>query len=166
MMKRILSPKLLALVATALLASPALAQGVQKLGFVNTERVYQESKQVQNITKNLQAEFAQHYAKLDEMQKQGEALQKKVAKAKPSAERDRDAQALAEMIRLFSIEQARLAEEFNLRRNEEFTAFLQQANGVIAEIAKQEGYDLILQDVVFIDPKFDITDRIIQKLNR
>ena len=35
----------------------AAADGVQKIGFINTERVYQESKQAQSIQTTLEKEF-------------------------------------------------------------------------------------------------------------
>ena len=34
------------------------------------------------------------------------------------------------------------------------------------DIAKQDGYDLIVQEAVYINPKYDLTDRIIKALDR
>ena len=34
------------------------------------------------------------------------------------------------------------------------------------ELIKKEGYDVIFKDVVFIDGKFDITEKVIQEMNR
>ena len=57
-------------------------------------------------------------------------------------------------------------EEYNLRRNEEFAALQQNADRVMLELIKKEGYDVIFKDVVFIDGKFDITEKVIQEMNR
>ena len=51
----------------------------------------------------------------------------------------------------FRKEQAELAEDYNLRRNEEFAALQQNANHVIVDLAKREGYDFILQDVIYVN---------------
>ena len=46
------------LLGCALSTQVAAAEAVQKLGFINTERVYQESKQAQAIQKTLEKEFS------------------------------------------------------------------------------------------------------------
>ena len=68
--------------------------------------------------------------------------------------------------RQFRTEQAQLAEDFNLRRNEEFAALQQNANQVIVSLAKREGYDLIIQEAVYVNSKFDITNEVIKSLNK
>ncbi|MDO4997461.1 MAG: OmpH family outer membrane protein [Neisseria sp.] len=151
---------------SSVLATPAVADGIQKLGFVKTERVFQETKQAQAIGQTLAREFAERQKKLDAMQAEGLALQNKVAAQKAGKERDKNIAKLNEMSRQFRLEEARLAEEYNLRRNEEFAALQHNANRVIFELAKKQGYDLILQDAVYIQPKFDITDQVIQEMDR
>jgi len=36
---------------------------------------------------------------------------------------------------------------------------------VITELAQRDGYDLIIQDVIYVNSKFDITDQVIRALN-
>ena len=62
-------------------------------------------------------------------------------------------------------QQTELAEDYNLRRNEEFAALQQNANRVIVDLAKREGYDFILQDVIYVNGRYDITDSVIKALN-
>ena len=50
--------------------------------------------------------------------------------------------------------------------DEEFASVLERANAVVLDIAKQDGYDLIVQEAVYINPKYDLTDRIIKALDR
>ena len=57
----------LVLAAAAGLSQAAFADGLQKLGFIDTERVYRESKQAQNIEKTLQKEFAARQSKLQKL---------------------------------------------------------------------------------------------------
>lgn len=155
-----------ALVLGSGLMMQAHAESIQKLGFINTERIYRETTQAQNIQKTLEKEFAQRQAELEKMQQQGIALEQKVAAQQPGSERDQNIQKLNELKRKFLIAQAKFSEEYNLRRNEEFAALQQNANKAVIGLAKKNGYDLILQDVVFIDSKFDITDDVIKAMNR
>ena len=39
------------------------------------------------------------------------------------------------------------------------------ANHVIVDLAKREGYDFILQDVIYVNGRYDITDSVIKALN-
>ena len=57
----------------------AAADGVQKIGFINTERVYQESKQAQNIQMTLEKEFKSRQTALQKLQQEGEALERKLS---------------------------------------------------------------------------------------
>ena len=41
---------------------------------------------------------------------------------------------------------------------------IEKANKAIKQIAETEKFDLILQDVVWVSPKLDVTDRVIKAL--
>ena len=41
---------------------------------------------------------------------------------------------------------------------------IEKANKAIKQIAEAEKYDLILQDVVWVSPRLDITERVIKAL--
>ncbi|WP_253354947.1 OmpH family outer membrane protein [Neisseria perflava] len=156
----------LLLVGFGLTAQAAAAEAVQKLGFINTERVYLESKQAQGIQATLEKEFGSRQKALQKLQQQGADLEKKLADRKlQGAEREAAAKQYAELVQRFRRNQASLAEDYNLRRNEEFAALQQNANRVIIELAKREGYDVILQDVIYVNSKYDITDSVIKALN-
>ena len=157
----------LAVMAALGLSQAVWAEGVQKLGFIDTERVYRESKQAQNIEKTLQKEFADRQTRLQNLHREGESLEKSLANSNMTdVARQEILQKLETLGRQFRTEQAQLAEDFNLRRNEEFAALQQNANKVIVNLAKREGYDLILQDAVYVNSKFDITNEVIKALNK
>jgi outer membrane protein len=42
---------------------------------------------------------------------------------------------------------------------------LERAQRVVKQVAEQEKYDLVLQEAVYINPKHDITDKVIRALN-
>lgn len=149
------------------LASPALAAGtLQKLGFINTERVYRESKQAQSIQDILEKEFGARQQALLNLQAECEVAQKVLATGNlKGAKRDAQVKKLTELLHQYRNQQAKLIEDYNLRRNEEFAALQQNANNVIINLARKEGYDLIIQDAIYVDSKFDITDSVIKALN-
>lgn len=155
-----------AVLGMSLAGQAAASEAVQKLGFINTERVYLESKQAQGIQTTLANEFRSRQQALQKLQRQGADLEKKLAQnTLQGSEREAAAKQWRELVQQFRREQAQLAEDFNLRRNEEFAALQQNANRVIVELAKQEGYDVILQDVIYVNSKYDITDSVIKALN-
>ena len=55
-------------------------------------------------------------------------------------------------------------EDFNRRRNEEFSNIVEQADKAIQQIAESQGYDLIIQDAVTVSPRVDLTDQVLQAL--
>ena len=42
---------------------------------------------------------------------------------------------------------------------------LERANKVVKQVAESEKYDVILQEAVYINPKLDITDKVIKAMN-
>lgn len=154
------------LLGCALSTQVAAAEAVQKLGFINTERVYQESKQAQAIQKTLEKEFSKRQAALQKLQQEGLKLEKQLAENKmQGAEREAASRKWSDLVQKFRKQQAQFAEDYNLRRNEEFAALQNNANRVIVQLAKKEGYDVILQDVIYVNSKFDITDSVIKAMN-
>ncbi|HFC6394989.1 OmpH family outer membrane protein [Neisseria bacilliformis] len=154
-----------ALAAAACLAAPAAAESVRKLGFIDVDRVYRESKQAQSIQAKLDEEFAPRQKRLEQMQQEAAGLERKAAAAKGKA-RDGLLADLQRRNQTLRGEQAKLAEDYDLRRNEEFAALQRNADRVMIDLAKKEGYDLIVHDVIFINAKFDITDKVIREMNR
>jgi len=65
----------------------------------------------------------------------------------------------------FQRKQREFREDLNLRQNEENAAIIEKANKAIKQIAESEKYDLILQDVVWVSPRLDITERVIKALS-
>ena len=72
---------------------------------------------------------------------------------------------LNDLSRDFQRKQREFREDLNLRQNEENAAIIEKANKAIKQIAEAEKYDLIVQDVVWVSPKLDITDKIIKSLS-
>mgnify|MGYP000663291454 CR=1 FL=1 len=155
-----------ALLGFGLMNQAVAAEAVQKIGFINTERVYLESKQAQRIQTTLEKEFRSRQDALQKLQQEGEKLEKSLTEGKlQGKEREAAAKRWGELVQQFRKKQAELAEDYNLRRNEEFAALQNNANTVIRNIAEKEKYDLIVQEAVFVTQQYDITDRVIKLLD-
>ena len=72
---------------------------------------------------------------------------------------------LNDLSRDFQRKQREFREDLNLRQNEENAAIIEKANKAIKQIAESEKFDLIVQDVVWVSPKLDITDKVIKSLS-
>lgn len=156
----------LTLVVTLFSYNLVWAESIQKLGFIDTGRVYQQSIQAQSIQKDLDKEFAPRQKKLQAMQTEGLKLKEAIESGKiPVTERENKIKQMLQMDEQYKTAAAELAEDYNLRRNEEFASLQQNANKVIIDMARKEGYDLIIQDAIFVNSKFDITDAVIKALN-
>ena len=56
-------------------------------------------------------------------------------------------------------------EDLAARKNEELQQVLERANRVVRQVAEAEKYDLVIQEAVYINPKHDITDKVIRAIN-
>lgn len=138
-----------------------------KLGYVNIERVYREAAPALAIQQRLDKEFAPRRAELKALQAKGKQLEAQLVRSDLSdAERKNDQRELDALVRDYNAKAAALSEDFNLRRGEEFAAFLDRANRVVRRIAQDGHYDLILQDSVYVSPKYDLTETLLKELDK
>ncbi len=138
-----------------------------KVGYVNTQRIFRDAPAAQKAAKKLESEFSKRDQDLQRMGKQLQSLQENLEKnAVTMAEGDRRTKEkeFGELSREFQRKQREFREDLNLRQNEENAAVIEKANRAIKQIAESEKFDLVLQDVVWVSPKLDITDRVIKVL--
>ena len=72
---------------------------------------------------------------------------------------------LLDQDRDFQRKRREFQEDLNSRKNEELQQVLERANKVVKQVAEAEKYDLVLQEAVYVNPKHDITDKVIKALN-
>ena len=160
--------KIFAVLLTVAFVSSLASAEVLKVGYINTDKVFRDSNAAIAAQNKLQQEFSKREKDLVDM---GNTL-------KSDAEKfDRDAMTMSETQR--SIKQRQLMdqdrelqrkrqefqEDVKNRKNEEFKVVLDKANKVIKQMAESEKYDVLLQQVAYINPKLDVTDKVIKALN-
>ncbi len=139
-----------------------------KIGYVNTQRIFRDAPAAQKASKKLETEFAKRDQDLQRMAKQLQGLQENLEKnsvTMAESERRTKEKEFGDVSREFQRKQREFREDLNLRQNEENAAIIEKANRAIKQIAESEKYDLILQDVVWVSPRLDITERIIKALS-
>ena len=151
--------------ASAFIAAPALAD--TKIGFVNTERLLREAPLSVAAQKKLEREFATRDQELQKLAKQARDLQAQLDKdgvTMSDSERKTKERDLGNLNRELQRQGREFREDLNLRRNEELGQIQERARKAIQEIARAEKFDLIVEQAVFVDPKSDITDRVMKAL--
>lgn len=147
-------------------SAQAWAAEAFKLGFVNTERVYRDSNTAKSVQKKIEKEFADRRSRLQTMEKQAEKIQKQLAKSNlEEQERLRLERELSALSRDYQAATEEFTQDYMLKRNEEFASVQARANQIIKEMAEKGGFDLILQDAVYVKPQYDLTDTLIKVLD-
>lgn len=157
--------------ASALVCAWGVSFGAElKIGYVNTVKVIEEAPQGESALKKLETEFGPRDKKIVEMQNRVKDLEQDMEKnGLVMKEPDRRAKEyeIATLKRDLRRSTQEFREDYNLRRNEELAALQKIVQKTIVEIAKQEGYDLVLHEgVIHAGPKVDITDKILKKLGK
>lgn len=158
--------RLLVLFVAALLSIPTLAQEV-KIGFVNLDRIMRESGPAVKATKKLEKEFANRESDLKKLAEQVRSRQAELDKGgltMPETDRRNKERELVKEQQDLSRLQREFREDLNTRRNEELSGIQERVYNTIQQIAAGEKYDAIMQEAVYINPRLDITDKVLKAL--
>ncbi len=145
------------------------AQAAEKIGYVNTAKVFQTLPQREAIAKKLQSEFKDEKAQLDSLQKK---IQTKMDKVR------RDGQLLSEDdMRKLQIEIGSLQAEYKVqgqslerdakqREAAEKQKLFVTIQKAIKKVSEKQGYDMIIdaQALQYAKSDSDITDAVIKEL--
>lgn len=153
------------ILVSTFVAAPALA--ATKIGFVNTERLLREAPLSVAAQKKLEREFAARDQELQKLAKQARDLQGQLDKdgvTMSDSERKAKERDLSNLNRDLQRQGREFREDLNLRRNEELGQIQERARKAIQDIARAEKFDMIVEQAVYVDPKSDITDRVMKAL--
>ncbi len=168
-MKTSLSRVLLALIAGTISCSASLAQAQEfKMGFVNTERIFREAASAKQAQAKLEQEFSKREKELMDTGNVLKAASEKLEREAPTlseSQRNSRQKQLVEQDRDFQRKRREFQEDLNARKNEEQQIVVERANRAVKQVAESEKYDVIFQEAVYVNPKHDITDKVIKALN-
>ncbi|MEI8168877.1 MAG: OmpH family outer membrane protein [Rhodoferax sp.] len=139
-----------------------------RIGFVSTDRIFKEASTAKAAQVKLEQEFSKREKELVDLGTTLKTMADKFereAPTLPEAQRVSRQKQLVEQDRDFQRKRREFQEDLNSRKNEELQQVLERANKVVKQVAESEKYDLVLQEAVYVNPKHDITDKVIKVLN-
>ena len=148
-------------------AAPLLHADV-KIGFVDPVALIQNAPQSEAALKQLEQEFRPRNDDILELQDRIGTLEidlDKNALIWSETEIQHTKREIDVLKRRMKRTQDEAQEDYNLRRNEELARIQGLIREVVVTIAKDEGYDLILETgVVYVSPRINLTERILEEL--
>lgn len=150
-----------------LLLVPAQAQEF-RIGFVSTDRIFKEAGTAKAAQVKLEQEFSKREKDIVDLGTSLKTMADKFERESPTlpeGQRASRQKQLLDQDREFQRKRREFQEDLNSRKNEELQQVLERANKVVKQVAEAEKYDLVLQEAVYVNPKHDITDKVIKALN-
>ena len=154
-------------IGLASLSAAVTAQEV-KIGFINTDRIFRDANSAKTAQTKLEQEFMKREKELNDQGSQIKSAADKLEKDAPTlseAQRTSRQKQLTDQDRDFQRKRREFQEDLNVRKNEELQIVLERANKVVKQVAEAEKYDYVLQEAVYVNPKHDITEKVLKVLN-
>ena len=153
-----------------IIAVAGLSVGAQefRVGIVNLDRIFREANSAKAAQTKLEQEFSKREKEINDLGTQLKTLSDKFEREAPTlaeSQRNTRQKQLMDQDRELQRKRREFQEDLNTRKNEELQQVIERANKVVKTLAEAEKYDLILQDSVYVNPKHDITDKVIKALN-
>ncbi|MGR9106311.1 MAG: OmpH family outer membrane protein [Gammaproteobacteria bacterium] len=152
-----------------LLAWPGLALAELKIGFVDVAQVMRDAPQSQKAEKEMEREFSPRKNRLDASRSDVQRMEDKLNRdgaVMSESERSKLQNELVRKARDLKRTENELLEDFNIRRSEILTNLQKVIAEAINDLAKEEGYDLVLtgSGVGYVSEAIDVTAKLQQKL--
>jgi len=146
---------------------PAQAEDF-KAGFIHTDRVFREANTAKAAQAKLEQEFSRRDKELNDLGNTLKTATEKFERDAPTLSESQRAtrqRQLVDQDRDFQRKRREFQEDLNARKNEELGQMGDRINKIVKQLAEQEKYDIIVDQAVYINPKHDITDKVIKALN-
>jgi len=139
-----------------------------KVGIVNLDRIFREANTAKAAQTKLEQEFSKREKEVNDAATQLKTLSEKFEREAPTLSESQRATRQKQVVdqdREFQRKRREFQEDLNARKNEELQQVIERANKVVKALAETEKYDLIVQEAVYVNPRLDITDKVIKSLN-
>ena len=151
----------------ALLSFSAAVLADSKIGFVNSQKILNDAPQAARAKKKIEKDFEKRDQELQRIAKQLQGMQENLDKnavTMAEGERRTKEREFGELNRDFQRKQREFREDLSQRQNEEMASIFERVNKIIKQIAEAEKYDIIFQEAAYINPRIDITDKVLKAL--
>ena len=156
-------------VLVLVLQSSSADQHQLKIGFVNPVKLLELSPQGENALRALEEEFRPRDQELIDLREKVLALEVDLDKNRlvlQASEIKKRQQAIDSIRRKIKRDQQEAREDYNSRRNEELAKLQRLVREMIVTIANEEGFDLIVEQAVYVNNRIDLTERVLQRLQQ
>ncbi|WP_297724528.1 OmpH family outer membrane protein [Limnohabitans sp. Rim8] len=139
-----------------------------KIGFVNTDRIFRETSSAKAAQAKLEQEFSRREKELVDTGNTLKTASEKFEREAPTlseSQRVARQKQLIDQDREFQRKRREFQEDLNTRKNEEQQLVIERANRAVKQVAESEKYDAVFQEAVYMNPKHDITEKVIKALN-
>ena len=130
-------------------------------------RLIEQAPQGGRVLEQLEIEFQPSNRNLmkqhNRIQEMEAALEKNILVISASDAQARQRE-LDNLKRRLKRSQQEAREDYNLRRNEEIGKLQSLVREIIVELAKEEGYDLIIEQAVYVSEAVNLTDEVLERL--
>ena len=140
-----------------------------RIAWLSPERIYNESKLAKLAGDKLKEEFSPREKAVNELGARLKTATEKYTKDEPALgenDRIRRQREVVELDKEFQRRQREFREDLAQRTNEERAAIAEKATRIIKQLALTEGFDIVLQDAVWANPRIDITDKVLAALDK
>ncbi|MDY0146927.1 MAG: OmpH family outer membrane protein [Halothiobacillus sp.] len=141
-----------------------------KVGYVNSVALLEQAPQADIAKHELEREFSPREREIRALQKQAQTLQGRLDNGGASmdeTERSTLRQQLDQKILRIQQMQSDFQDDLNLKKNEALGKLQQAVLRAIKDVAKANGYQLVLSDgVVYAAPSVDITKLVAERLKQ
>ena len=139
-----------------------------RIGFVSTDRIFKEAGTAKAAQSKLEQEFSKREKDLVDQSATLKTMAEKLEREAPTLSEGQRASRQKQLVdqdRDHQRKRREFQEDLTARKNEELQQVLERANKVVKQVAEAEKYDLILQEAVYVNPRHDITEKVIKILN-
>jgi outer membrane protein len=152
-----------------LVTAPALA--ASKIGVIDTVRLMEEAPQAKAAQSKIETEFAPREQELVTLQKEIRKLEDRLSRDAAVMSESESSKLEREILskrRQLKRTQDEFRDDLNIRKNEVLSTLQRQMYEATVGLAKERNYDVILggQGVVYSTDSVDITDMVLEKLNK
>lgn len=163
-------------IAILFLAGWSNANAQDKIRYLNSQQILDQLPEAQEIQKKLdeiRAGYETEYSKLlerfENLSKEIES-QSLLLSPEKKAEKERELETLRQEIENYQREKLGPQGEFYKKNDELSRPLFDKIDAAIKVVSEEEGYDMVLDVVqgvvLFAKPDYDITDRVLEELNK
>jgi outer membrane protein len=160
------------LLAMILASLPSVARAqiapVARVGFVDFDRVFRDSRAGRESQQSLDAEVGRINGELDKLTQQARSIQGEMDRAGaqlPATERARRERELAALNARFEQVKGGFTEDYEAHRQEAISAMVARIQRAVEKLARDDGYDLVVNRAVAVGATADLTEKLIRTLD-